>query len=106
MEQIDYNLLFCWFVGLPMDAEVWHPTLFTHNRDRLLEADVAHEFLAALLAERQVKTLLVERPLLGRRHADRCLGVDEELPAEGRFGRAAFAGAQRRAQLPRREALE
>ena len=46
MEQIDYNLLFRWFVGLPMDAAVWHPTVFTQNRDRLLEADVAREFLA------------------------------------------------------------
>jgi transposase len=58
MEQINYNLLFRWFVGLPMDAEVWHPTVFTHNRDRLLEAEVAHEFLAALLGLPQVKTLL------------------------------------------------
>src|SRR4051812_10667242 len=57
MQQIDYNLLFRWFVGLPVDAEVWHPTVFTHNRDRL-EADVAHEFLAALLALPQVKELL------------------------------------------------
>src|SRR6187551_4008324 len=48
MEQINYNLLFRWFVGLPMDVGVWHPTVFTHNRDRLLEGDVAHEFLAAL----------------------------------------------------------
>src|SRR5499426_3224168 len=58
MEQINYNLLFRWFVGLPMDAEVWHPTVFTHNRDRLLEAEVAHEFLAALLSLPQVKKLL------------------------------------------------
>lgn len=58
MEQIDYNLLFRWFVGLPMDAEVWHPTVFTHNRDRLLEADVAREFLAALLSLPRVKKLL------------------------------------------------
>lgn len=58
MEQINYNLLFRWFVGLPMDAEVWHPTVFTHNRDRLLEAEVAHEFLAALLALPQIKKLL------------------------------------------------
>ena len=58
MEQINYNLLFRWFVGLPMDAEVWHPTVFTHNRDRLLEADVAHEFLAALLALPRIKKLL------------------------------------------------
>lgn len=58
MEQIDYNLLFRWFVGLAVDAEVWHPTVFTHNRDRLLEAEVAHEFLAALLALPQVRKLL------------------------------------------------
>jgi transposase len=58
MEQIDYNLLFRWFVGLPMDAPVWHPTVFTHNRDRLMEAEVAHEFLAALLALPQVQRLL------------------------------------------------
>jgi transposase len=58
MEQVNYNLLFRWFVGLPMDAEVWHPTVFTHNRDRLLEAEVAREFLAVLLALPQVKKLL------------------------------------------------
>ncbi|MDQ3524697.1 MAG: IS5 family transposase [Chloroflexota bacterium] len=58
MEQIDYNLLFRWFVGLPMDAEVWHPTVFTKNRDRLLEGDVAREFLVALMALPQVKRLL------------------------------------------------
>ena len=58
MEQIDYNLLFRWFVGLPIDAGVWHPTVFTHNRDRLMEAEVAHDFLAAVLALSQVKKLL------------------------------------------------
>lgn len=58
MEQIDYNLLFRWFVGLPMDAQAWHPTVFTHNRDRLLEADVARDFLGALLGLAQVKKLL------------------------------------------------
>jgi transposase len=58
MEQIDCNLLFRWFVGLPMDAPVWHPTVFTHNRDRLLETDVAREFLAALLTLPKVNGLL------------------------------------------------
>jgi transposase len=58
MEQINYNLLFRWFAGLPLDAEVWHATVFTHNRDRLLETSVAREFLAALLALPQVKRLL------------------------------------------------
>ena len=58
MEQIDYNLLFRWFVGLPMDAEAWHATVFCHNRDRLLETDVAREFLVTLMALAEVKTLL------------------------------------------------
>lgn len=58
MEQIDYNLLFRWFVGLPMDAAVWHPTVFTHNRDRLMAADVARDFLAALMGLKAVKGLL------------------------------------------------
>jgi transposase len=58
MEQIDYNLLFRWFVGLSMDASVWHPTTFTQNRDRLLESDVGHAFLASLLSLPQVKRLL------------------------------------------------
>jgi transposase len=58
MEQIDYNLLFRWFVGLPIDAAIWHPTVFSHNRDRLMAADVAREFLAALMGLAEVKALL------------------------------------------------
>ena len=58
MEQINYNLLFRWFVGLPLDGAVWHATVFTHNRDRLLEAEVARDFLSALLGLPQVKALL------------------------------------------------
>jgi transposase len=46
MEEIDYSLLFRWFVGLNLDEEVWDATSFTKNRDRLLEAEVAKEFLA------------------------------------------------------------
>ena len=46
MEEIDYNLLFRWFVGLNADDAVWDATVFTKNRDRLLEAEVAREFLA------------------------------------------------------------
>ena len=51
MEQIDYNLLFRWFVGLNMDDAVWDATVFTKNRDRLLAADVASEFLARVVAQ-------------------------------------------------------
>ena len=41
MEQLDYNLLFRWFVGLSMDDPVWDPTVFTKNRERLLRGDIA-----------------------------------------------------------------
>jgi transposase len=48
MEEMDYNLLFRWFVGLNADDPVWDATVFTKNRDRLLQADVAKEFLATV----------------------------------------------------------
>ena len=51
MEELNYNLLFRWFVGLNMDDEVWHPTVYSKNRDRLLEADVAKEFFRLVVAE-------------------------------------------------------
>src|SRR5882724_4356951 len=57
MEEIDYSMLFRWFVGLNLDEEVWDPTSFTKNRDRLLEADVAKEFLAQIVAQAGAKGL-------------------------------------------------
>jgi transposase len=51
MEEMDYNLLFRWFVGLNADDAVWDATVFTKNRDRLLQADVAKEFLAQVVAQ-------------------------------------------------------
>jgi len=57
MEEMDYNLLFRWFVGLNADDEVWDATVFTKNRDRLLEADVAKEFLARVVEQAQGKGL-------------------------------------------------
>src|ERR1043165_1566047 len=58
MEQIDYNLLYRWFVGLGVDEPVWVPTVFTKNRDRLLEADVARKFLAELMDHKELRGLL------------------------------------------------
>lgn len=58
MEQLDYNLLFRWFVGLSMDAPVWDATVFTKNRERLLKGDVAAKFMGAVLAQERVKKLL------------------------------------------------
>ena len=85
MEQLTYNMLYRWFVGLTMDAPVWDVTVFTKNRDRLLEGDVAREFFAAVLADPRV------RPLLSNEH----FSVDgtlieawyffmKKLPPEGR----------------------
>jgi transposase len=60
MEEIDYNLLFRWFVGLNADDEAWDATVFTKNRDRLLEADVAKEFLAQVVAQARTRGLTEE----------------------------------------------
>jgi len=58
IEQLDYNLLFRWFVGLSMDALIWDVTVFTKNRDRLLAGDVAAKFMVAVLTQPRVKRLL------------------------------------------------
>ena len=58
MEQLDYNLLFRWFVGLGVDEPVWDVTVFTKNRDRLLEGEIATKFLRAVLAQPKVAALL------------------------------------------------
>jgi len=58
MEQLDYNLLFRWFVGLNPDDPVWVPTVFTKNRDRLIEGDIADAFLRAILKAADIRGLL------------------------------------------------
>jgi transposase len=58
MEQLDYNLLYRWFVGLSPDDKVWDATVFTKNRDRLMGADVFGKFMAALLNHPDVRPLL------------------------------------------------
>lgn len=58
MEQLDYNLLFRWFVGLGMDDAVWVPTTFTKNRDRLLAGDIAAAFFEAVVQQAELAQLL------------------------------------------------
>ena len=58
MEEIDYSILFRWFVGLNLDEKVWDATTFTKNRDRLLEAAVAREFLAQVVERARVAGLV------------------------------------------------
>ena len=58
IEQLDYNLLFRWFVGLSMDDPVWDATTFTKNRDRLLDGDIAEAFFQEVLMEARAARLL------------------------------------------------
>jgi transposase len=58
VEQLDYNLLFRWFVGLGIDDEVWDASTFSKNRERFLESDIAGEFFAAVLGQARAEGLL------------------------------------------------
>ena len=58
MEMLAYNLLFRWFVGMNMDEDVWVPTVFSKNRDRLLEGEIAELFFDEVLAEAKDADLL------------------------------------------------
>lgn len=76
MEQMDYNLLFRWFVGLGIDDPVWVPTVFTKNRDRLLTTEMSRKVMAAILAHREVTPLLSDEHFAG---ADLRFSVDGTL---------------------------
>jgi transposase len=58
MEQLEYNLLFRWFVGLNLDEPVWVPTVFSKNRERLLDGDIAEEFFGGVLKQAREADLL------------------------------------------------
>src|SRR5258705_11138584 len=58
MEELDYNLLFRWFVGLNMDDAIWDVTVFTKNRERLLDGDIAEAFFQAVLRQARELGLL------------------------------------------------
>jgi transposase len=90
MEQLDYNLLFRWFVGLGIDDPVWSPTTFTKNRDRLLNGDIAAAFFEAVLQHAQAARLLssehftVDGTLLEAWASHKSFRPrDEEPPTEG-----------------------
>jgi transposase len=58
MEQLEYNLLFRWFVGLSANEPVWHPTVFSKNRDRLLEGAVTEQFFSLIVQQARSRKLL------------------------------------------------
>jgi transposase len=89
MEQMQYNLLFRWFVGLSMDDAVWDVTVFTKNRDRLLEGEVAQQFFQAVLEQARAKQLLsdehfsVDGTLLEAWASDQSFQKKSEPPKSG-----------------------
>jgi transposase len=84
MEQLDYNLLYRWFVGLSPDDPVWDPTTFTKNRERLQNGDVFTKFMTKASEPFSGQTAIVGRAFFGGRNADRGLGFTEELSSQGR----------------------
>jgi len=104
MEQLNYNLLFRWFVGLSVDDPVWVPTVFSKNRDRLLEGDIAAAFMSTVLDLPQVKGLLsdehfsVDGTLIkawASMKSFRRKDGHDEPPAPGRNGERNFKGEKR-----------
>jgi transposase len=104
MEQLDYNLLFRWFVGLSLDAVVWDVTVFTKNRDRLIAGDIAAQFMAALLNQERIKRLLsddhfsVDGTLIEAWASLKSFRPKDgggEPPAPGRNGERDFHGEKR-----------
>lgn len=67
MEELNYNMLFRWFVGLNMDDQVWDPTTFTKNRERLLRGDIAEAFFAGVLEQARGYELLSDEHFTRRR---------------------------------------
>jgi transposase len=104
VERIDYDLLFRWFVGLGIEDPVWDATSFTKNRDRLLEGEVAVQFLAAVLSQDKVKRLLssehftVDGTLLEAWASPKSFRPKDgsgEPPGPGRNGEQDFHGERR-----------
>jgi transposase/rhodanese-related sulfurtransferase len=104
MEQLDYNLLFRWFVGLGMDDAVWSPTTFSKNRDRLLDGDIAAAFFDAVVEQANLARLLsdehftVDGTLLEAWASQKSFRPrDEEPPSSGGGNPTVnFHGQQRR----------
>lgn len=106
MERLDTDLLFRWFVGLGVDDAVWDATVFSKNRDRLLEGAIAAKFLAAVLAQPRVKKLmssdhfsvdgtLIEAWASMKSFKPKDGSGNEPPPRSGRNGEVDFKGEKR-----------
>ena len=105
MEQLDYNLLFRWFVGLSTDDPVWDATVFCKNRDRLLDGDIARELMAAVLNQPEVRRLLSKEHFsVDGTLIEASASMKSFRPRDG--SDESPAGARFRALLPWREVHE
>ncbi|NYH18527.1 transposase [Paraburkholderia bryophila] len=95
MEQMRYNLLFRWFVGLAIEDAVWDHSVFSKNRDRLLEHEVVEAFFTEVMSLADKRGPAVGRAFLCGRYADSGVGESQELPCEGRLGQRWAAGKRR-----------
>jgi transposase len=104
VEQLEYNLLFRWFVGLDLEASAWHATTFTKNRQRLLDGDIAAQFLARTVATAEAARLLsrehfsVDGPLLeawASQKSVRPKDDDPDRPVDPDNSGVSFHGEQR-----------
>src|ERR1700759_1351354 len=104
MEQLHYNLLYRWFVGLGADEPVWGPTVFTKNRERLLQAGDVDKFLAELLNHKEVRGLLSDEHFSvdgtqvaawASMKSFRAKDGSDEPPSGGRNGERDFHGETR-----------
>jgi hypothetical protein len=103
LEQLHYNLLYRWFVGLSPDDPIWHPTTFTKNRERLLNDQVMGKFLEKLMGAPEVKPLLCDEHF---RWMARCCRPGHPMPRwSGSMvrmirGRVPLRGVKTEARLP------
>src|ERR1700730_4365360 len=82
IEQFDYNFLFRWFVGLSIDDPVWDSTVFTKNRERLLEGEVAESFFSAVVDQARALGLLSDEHFTVDGNPYRSVGGTQELQAQ------------------------
>lgn len=85
MERLECDLLFRWFVEISIDNAASNHSVFSKNRDGLLEGDIAAQLSGSGAGAAQGEEASIERSLLARWHADRGLALDEERQAEGRL---------------------
>ena len=104
MEELDYNVLYRWFVGLSLDDPIWDATTFTKNRNRLLDGDVADAFFAEVLAATGRRAAL-GRALHRGRHVARGLGEPQEFQTHGPRRDAAGRSEESVGEFPRGAAL-